>query len=394
MKTDISSTSILNTLRRCTRCVEPETHETIQFDAEGVCNICRNIEYKNTKIDWNKRKEDLAELIAGYKGTGTYDCIVPFSGGKDSTFTLWYIVAELGLKPLVVSFDHGFYRPRTLENNERTMRKLGVDFLKFRSDWKVVRKLMLESLRRKGDFDWHAHAGSFAYPMQIAVKYQVPFLLWGEPQSEYTAYYSYEDAQNDKEEVDERRFNRFVNLGINAEDMAGFLKGEVTMRDLEPYRYPALPELRKLKVRSVCLGSYIPWDVKKQYEIISKELGWQGDQVEGVPPQYPYEKIEYQLQGPRDYLKFIKRGYARTTHLTSIDIRNGRLTREEAVKLIERYEGKRPASLDYLLPILGITEAEWRTIALKQAIPPYKHDFANEKHDEPLPDTPLWNQTP
>jgi len=389
MKKDFSKTKILNDLRRCTRCVLPETHESIVFDEEGVCNICRNFKVKED-IDWKKKGEELEALIKEARGKGAYDCIVPFSGGKDSTFTLWYIVKKLKLKPLVVSFDHGFYRPRTIENNEKTQRALGVDFLKFRSDWKVVRLLMNEALKRKGDFDWHAHAGSFAYPMQIAVKHQIPLLFWGEPSAEYTAYYSYKDT----EEVDERRFNRFVNLGITAEDMEGFLGGKVTARDLDPYRYPALKDLKSLNIRSVCLGSFIPWDVKKNYEIINRELGWQGDQVEGVPPEYPYEKIEYQLQGPRDYLKFIKRGYARATHLASIDIRNGRMTREEGVKLIKKYEGRRPPSLDYLLPILGISEKAWRDIATSHSVPPYVHDFSKEKEDKKLWDMKLWNWKP
>ncbi len=392
MVQDFSNTHILNNLRRCTKCTIPETHESIVFDKEGVCNICKQIEYKDTKINWNERLKELDELIKKHKGRGVYDCIVPFSGGKDSTFTLWYIVKKLGLKPLVVSFDHGFYRPKTLANNERTQRKLGVDFLKLRSDWRVVRKLMLESLKRKGDFDWHAHTGVFAYPMQIAIKFEVPLIFWGESTAEYTGYYTYEE----KEEVDERRFNRCTNLGINAEDMVGFFSESdgISLRDLTPYRYPSTRDLRRLGVRSVCLGSYIPWDEKKQYKISSTELGWEGDRVEGVPPQYPYEKIEYQLQGPRDYLKFIKRGYARTTHLTSIDIRNNRMTREEAAELIKKYEGKRPASLDYLLKILGISEDEWRKIALSHAIPPYAHDFSREEGDEPLWDMPLWDWNP
>lgn len=387
---DWSRTFILNTLRRCALCTLPETHETIVFNEEGVCNICRHAQYKQTQVDWTARKQELDALVEQYRGKGTYDCIVPFSGGKDSTFTLWYIVRELGLKPLVVSFDHGFYRPRTLANNERTQRRLGVDFLKFRSDWRMVRKLMLESFTRKGDFDWHAHSGSFAYPMQIATAFKIPLLFWGEASAEYTAYYSHAD----QEEVDERRFHRFVNLGITAEDMLGFLSGAVTARDLEPYRYPPVSALRAAGVRSVCLGSYILWDTRKHYEIIDRELGWQGDQVEGVPPQYPYEKVEYQLQGPRDYLKFIKRGYARTTHLTSIDIRHGRLTRDQARQLIERHEGKRPAALDYLLPILGIDERQWRRIAASQAVPPYVHDFSREERDEPLWDMNQWDWNP
>ena len=69
--------------------------------------------------------------------------------------------------------------------------------------------------------------------------------------------------------------------------------------------------------------------MKKQVEIIKRELDWQGDRVEGVPPQYDYEKIECMMQGSRDFIKYLKRGYGRTTHLASIDIRNNRLKREK-----------------------------------------------------------------
>ena len=382
-------TAILNNLRRCARCTLPETHETIVFDAEGVCNVCRQQEYKQSKIDWAARERELGELIDRYRGKYDYDCIVPFSGGKDSTFTLYDLVTRFKVKPLVVTFDHGFLRPQTLENTERTIKLLGVDYLKFRPNWKLVQRLMQESLRRKGDFCWHCHTGIFSYPMHIAVKFKVPLLIWGEPSSEYTSYYGYDED----EEVDERRFNRFINLGITAEDMVGMLDGGITMRDLEPFAYPPLAELRKLGVRSVCLGSYIPWDVKKQYEVIARELGWKGSPVEGVPAGYEYEKVECAMQGVRDYLKYIKRGFARTTHLTSIDIRNQRLSRDEAKALIERHEGYRPASLDVFLDYVGLTEAEFMEIALSHQVSPYVHDGGSVRPGEPLWDQPRWDRS-
>ena len=384
---DWSQTHILNNLRRCTRCTLPETHETIQFDDEGVCNICRSHEIKK-EINWEEKQQQLLKLLEKYKDKHPYDCIVPFSGGKDSTYTLWYIVKKLNLKPLVVSFDHGFYRPKNIENNERTMRKLGVDYIKFRTDWKVVRRLMRETLKRKGDFDWHAHVGTFVYPMQVALKEKVPLIFWGEHQAEYTAYYDYRKIDI----VDESRNNTMNNLGITADEMVKITNGEITLRDLQWCIYPNKNDLDKLGVFSVTLGSYVPWDVKNNYKIINKELGWEGDQVEGVPPEYPYEKIEYQLQGPRDYLKFIKRGYARVTHLTSLDIRNGRITRDDAKKLIEKHEGKRPASLDYILKIINITEKEWQDMAISNQIPPYTHDFNKEEKDKPLLDMDVWEQ--
>jgi N-acetyl sugar amidotransferase len=359
-------------MKSCSKCVMPETAETLGFDDKGVCSVCRQVEFKQTAIDWDARRTELDAIVAPLKDVKDYDCIVPFSGGKDSTFTLWYIVKKLGLKPLVVRFDHGFMRPVINENNLRTFRTLGVDVHTFTPNWQVVRKLMFEALRRRGDFCWHCHTGIFAYPMWVAIEKKVPLVIWGEPSSEYSSFYGYDEA----EEVDERRFNTVVNLGINAEDMQGMLDDrvsgyKVTARDLKPYTYPPYAELRQLKLRSICLGSYIPWDVKAQVDLIKTELGWQGDEVEGVPPQYDYEKIECFMQGVRDYIKFLKRGFGRTTHLTSIDIRNGRMTREEAEELVRQYDGKRPGSLDIFLRYLGLSEADFMEIVSEHAVPPH-----------------------
>lgn len=363
-------------MQKCGKCGLPETYETIEFDPFGVCNICRQKEHKDESIDWSDRKRMLDDLVAEYKGKYDYDCIVPFSGGKDSTFTLKYLIEEYQLKPLVVQFDHGFLRPNLLKNNEKTLRKLGVDFLTFTPNWKLVKRVMLESLIRKGDFCWHCHTGIFAYPMHIAIKFNVPLIFWGEPSSEYTAYYDYRD--NEIESVDEERFNRYVNLGITAEDMAGMISDdfEFDPRDLTPFTYPNSRDLRRLGYRSVCLGSFIPWDVKRQSKIIMDELGWQGDQVEGMPWEvYPYEKIECYMQGVRDYIKYLKRGYSRVSQMTALDIRNGRISKQEADKLVAEFEGKRPPSLELFLQYLDLTEDEFNQIVLKTVVPPFAPNF-------------------
>lgn len=357
-------------MKYCSRCVMPETAESLTFDEQGVCSVCRQIEYKHGQIDWADRGTAMDELFDRHRGKQQYDCIVPFSGGKDSTFTLWYLVKVKKLRPLVVRFDHGFLRKTVQENSLRTFRALGVDVHHFTPNWQVVRKLMFESLRRRGDFCWHCHTGIFSYPMWVSVWQKIPLIIWGEPTAEYASFYRYDE----EEEVDERRFNAFVNLGINAEDMLGMLDNtvsdyQVTDRDLMPYTYPPADQLRG--VRSVLLGSYIPWDVKKQVELIKRELGWQGDQVEGVPPEYDYEKIECFMQGVRDYIKYLKRGFGRTTHLVSIDIRNDRKTREEGVRLVNEFDGKRPAALDLFLDYLGLTEEEFLKLIEPHVVSPH-----------------------
>jgi len=378
----------MDDLKRCGKCVSTETTETIAFSKEGVCNICVQHDFKQTKVDWQQKKKELDQLIGEYRDKGDYDCLIPFSGGKDSTWTLYYLIKEYKLKPLVVRFDHGFLRDGVKDNTTRVLRKLGADFLHFTPNWKVVQRLMLQSFLDKGDFCWHCHTGIFAYPMQVAIKFKVPLLFWGEPSSEYTSYYCYEQP----EEVDEKRFNRFVNLGINAKDMMIRLNGEVSERDLKPFSYPALKDLRAIKYRSVCLGSYLFWDVKKQSAIIQRELGWKGDEVENVPPEYQYEKIECAMQGVRDYIKYIKRGYARPSHLASIDIRNGRLSRDEALFMIKQYENRRPPSLDLFLKFIGLTEEQFMEIALSHGVSPYRHDAEKTKPGMKTHDFEKWER--
>ena len=360
-------------MKICTNCVMPETAESLSYDNQGKCSVCEQITYKKDKIDWSKRLSDLKQIVSSHKGKNDYDCIVPFSGGKDSTFTLYYLVKKLGLKCLVVRFDHLFMRPTVEENAMKTFAKLGVDVIKFSPNLKVVKMLMFESLFRRGDFCWHCHTGIFAYPMWVALNYNVQLVFWGEPGSEYSSFYGYDEL----EEADERRFNRKINLGINAEDMVGMINSRfndanIELRDLKPFTFPSQTILNEKKIRSVMLGYYIPWDVKEQVKLIKKELDWIGDTVEGVPPEYDYEKIECYMQGMRDYLKYLKRGFGRTAHLTSIDIRNGRLDRETALDLCKKFDGKKPVVLEIFLKTLKISEEEFMNIVSRHVVEPFE----------------------
>jgi N-acetyl sugar amidotransferase len=368
----------------CTKCLLPETHETISFDEKGVCSVCRNFLIKQD-IDWEQRHQVLLNLVATIKSRkASYDCIIPFSGGKDSTFSLFYAVEVLKLKVLVVSFDHGFYRENLLSNRERTINKLGVDLVTFRPNQKLVKRLMLQSLKDKGDFCWHCHTGISSYPLQVAVEKSIPLVLWGESSSEYTNYFKVEDFHS----IDEVTFNRITNLGISASDMYFRLNEEFELRDYAPFEVPSLRELQDKKITTFPLGNFIKWNTQKQVETIKEELGWLGDEVEGVPNQYDYEKIECMMQGMRDYIKYVKRGYARTSHLVSIDIRNGLMDRNEGQSLVQKYEGQKPESIKLFLELLKITEEELNEIIKAQTIDPWEgkipvkigkapHDYSN-----------------
>lgn len=359
-------------MNRCTNCLNLETAETNTFLKNGVCSVCNQIKYKK-KIDWKNRKKNLLDILNNHKNKSSYDCIVPFSGGKDSTFVLWYLTKKIGLKVLAVRYNHGFLRSTLNENVERVIKKLSVDFIDFKSKFDLVKKVMMESLLRRGDFCWHCHVGISAFPINTAIEKNVPLLFYGEPPSEYSSFYDYKKI----EELDVEKFNRISNLGINAEDMMQMLKDRYPdenfdKRDFDPFIFPSQREIIKKNIKALYLGNFVPWDVKKQVEIIKTELGWRGDNVEGIPPSYDYEKIECFMQGSRDYIKYLKRGFGRTNHLASIDIRNKRISRSEGLNLEKQYDGKKPKSLNILLKILKITEEKFNTIVKKHVIYPHK----------------------
>ena len=212
-------------MKICSNCVMPETSETLIFSEKNKCSVCTQIEKKD-KIDWNKRASLLDQLIEKYRGKYDYDCIVPFSGGKDSTFTLWYLVVKKKLKPLVLRFDHNFYRNNIERNNEKTFNKLGVEFINYKSNIEIVKKTMLESLIRRGDFCWHCHVGIAALPINFAIEKKIPLIFYGEPSAEYSSFYNYDDF----EELNVEKFNKISNLGINAEDMFEMLKSRFPMK--------------------------------------------------------------------------------------------------------------------------------------------------------------------
>lgn len=381
-------------MKKCSRCRLPETYETIEFDPDGICNICRGYESKQ-EIDWIARKELLGSIIERHRGKAQYDCIIPFSGGKDSTFQLLYLMTEFKVKPLVVRFNHGFLRPTIQDNVQRTLKKLGCDFLEFTPNWLVVKRLMLESLRRKGDFCWHCHTGIYSYPLRVALLYQVPLVFWGEPQAEITAYYDY--MSDEIEYEDDKKFNMLRTLGITAEDMHGMIStvdDPVDARDLIPYTFPDIEDLRNLGYISIPLGSFIPWDYESNSRRIVEELGWQLDEVEGVPLSVNQhgEKIECFMQGTRDYLKFLKRGYGRVTQINAFKVRQGRIGSEEAEALNWSLDGRRPHSLDLFLSYVGLTEDEFNEIAKETAIPPFVSDPEHAVMSPRLWDHESWDR--
>ena len=175
-------------IQYCKRCLFPDTKPDLYFDANGVCDACGSAERKwgfVESVDWGKRAKDFEKIISNLPKNGMYDCLVPVSGGKDSTFQTYRMVKEHGLKTLAVTFDQ-FDQTSTGEHNLKILKDIGVDHLHFTLNPRVVKALVLRGFEEVGDLYWVNHVGIFSIPTRVAKWMNIPLVVYGEnPQFEY-----------------------------------------------------------------------------------------------------------------------------------------------------------------------------------------------------------------
>lgn len=172
-------------IQYCKRCCLPSTKPHLAFDEEGICNACRN--YENRKnVDWDERKKELMAILDRYrsKDGSNWDCIIPVSGGKDSTYQV-VTMLELGMNPLCVTAttcDLTDIGRRNIEN----IKKMGVDYIEVTTNRIVRAKLNRIGLLEVGDISWPEHVSIFTVPVRMAVNFNIPLIIWGEnSQNEY-----------------------------------------------------------------------------------------------------------------------------------------------------------------------------------------------------------------
>jgi N-acetyl sugar amidotransferase len=323
-------------LRYCTKCVMPDTKPDLKLDEAGVCNACRSFEKRNV-VDWELRRKQLDELLARYRNTSGshWDCIVPVSGGKDSTFQVVRML-QLGLNPLCVTAttcDLSDIGRRNIQN----IKKLGVDYVEFSPNPRVRAKLNRIGLQQVGDISWPEHVGIFTIPVRAAVQYQVPLLIWGEnSQNEYGG----PAAAAENNVLDRRWLEEFGGLlGLRVSDLIGV--DGLAARDLIPYNYPSDAELQRVGVTGLFLGHYIPWDGLAN-TLVSQANGFESFPTTIEGSVVNYENVDNHQTGIHDYFKFLKFGFGRATDLACLHLRRGRITRQDAIAMVRRHDGKLP----------------------------------------------------
>jgi N-acetyl sugar amidotransferase len=336
-------------LQYCSLCFLPSTKPDIFFDTNGLCAAC--VTYQNRKnIDWKKRESEFIDTVKAVNKdrVSEWDCIVPVSGGKDSTAQVLKML-ELGFKPLCVTATTCDLTEIGKQNIDN-IKNLGVDHVQFSPNPVVRRELNRIGLQEVGDISWPEHVGIFTIPVRAAVQFSVPLIIWGEnSQNEYGGPAT--DAHN--KTLSRKWLEEFGGLlGLRVSDLTEAFN--IDSRDLFPYQYPTDYELSKAGVTGIFLGHYFPWDGLSNY-LVSQANGFKsyGSVIEGSIVDY--ENIDNYQTGIHDYFKFLKFGFGRATDLVSIHLRRGRLTRSQGLKMIISHDGKYPSS--YLgKPLIEILE--------------------------------------
>jgi N-acetyl sugar amidotransferase len=313
----------------------PHTKPDLRIDEQGVCNACRAYESRK-EVDWDKRRTELTGLIEKYRHPGgNWDCIVPVSGGKDSTYQVIRML-QLGMNPLCVTAttcDLSDIGRKNIEN----IKRLGVDYVEFSPNPRVRARLNRIGLTEVGDISWPEHVGIFTIPVRAAVQFNVPLIVWGEnSQNEYGG----PAAAAENNVLTRRWLEEFGGLlGMRVSDLIstyGF-----TQRELIPYHYPTDEELQRVGVTGMFLGHYLPWDGLAN-ALISQANGFTSLPLAVEGSMVNYENLDNHQTGIHDYFKFLKFGFSRATDISCLHVRRGRISRQDALEIVQRNDGKFP----------------------------------------------------
>jgi N-acetyl sugar amidotransferase len=319
----------------CQRCLYTTSHALgLILDSQGICSGCRVHEEKD-RLDWSERWRKLETLVAPFRVASgkAYDCIVPVTGANDSHFIVHLVKERLGLNPLLVTYNKYFNTPLGVRNLANLRIRFNCDIIFQNVNPLCVKNITRATLRRFGSIYWPCLAGHTVFPVQTAVRYKVPLIIWGAHQGlEQVGMFSHEH------EVEmTRRYRKDHDLmGYEADDLLSIFD-TLKEEDIWQYRYPDDADLHQVGVRGIYLGNYVRWDPKAQHEQMIATHGYKGARFERTFDTYDHVDC-FNFMDLHDSLKLVKHGYSKVTDHVSREIRHGRLSRETGLALVSHYE--------------------------------------------------------
>lgn len=335
-----------------------DTRPRITFDEEGVCSACRHWEDKENVIDWDFRKKELEALCDKYRSKdGSYDCVVPVSGGKDSSYVAWKVKHEYGMNPLTVTFA-GNKDTEIGQKNLRSLIDSGVDNILITPNGVVNKKLIRKTFIEFGDPFLPFVYGVLSAPFRIAVQFNIPLIFYSE---DGDAEYGGSTKNANKAEFDLEYINKLL---FSGQSVLKWLDEEITMADLQPYLLPAEEELKRVGVAPVHLSYYENWQPYKHYEFVKEKTGFTPLEGRSEGTYTNFASLDDKHDGIHYFMMYPKFGTCRATSDAAHEIREGRTTREEGLELVQKYDGEFPKQyFNGFLEDIDMTEEEfWQVV--------------------------------
>jgi len=343
-------------LLRCKQCYFPSTKPDLHFDKDGVCHACHFTEHAK-KIDWDARRVEFLEFCDKLKSKSkglSYDCIIPVSGGKDSTYQVHLATKIGGLNPLLVSFEPSCPTEVGEKNLKNMVEVYNCDLIQLRKS-PTYKKLAKIGFDVVGDHEWPNHVGIYCWPLQVAVNYNLPDVMYGELQG-YIGLGRWDEITSQTKFTRES-VEQYIGMnGLRVSDMMDF-DDTIRKSDVVPYIYPPVSDIERAGVTAHSMGYFFHWDFEHNRRII-KDEGWLAASEVPDGSFTNFEDIDCGFMPMHQYFKFIKYGYGRATDHASYEIRHGRMTKKEAKELIIEYDGKIPRqNFQEFLDFLDINES-------------------------------------
>jgi len=348
-------------LKYCTNCLMPSTRPRISFDARGWCNACAWAEEKRRVIDWKARKSQLAGFCDKYRSRGgKFDCIVPVSGGKDSSYVAYMMKHELGMHPLCVNIIPPLEYDVGRQNVDNFV-AAGYDCIRIAPDLKITKRISRRSLIDYGQplMSWiiNVQVGVF----KIAINFGVPLVMFGEEgETEYggsaklkhSPVYDIEDS---------------IKLYLSGVDPKRF-RDEFSEKQLYWWLYPSEDEFRRADLAIAHWSYFEDWDPYQHYLIAKEKCGLQEKEQASIGTYNNFAQTDTSLYDLHTYLMYLKFGFGRCTQDVGIDIRRGALSRAQALPLVRNFDGHYPEEhIEDYLRFFDMTRDEMEAVFDKWA---------------------------
>lgn len=327
----------------------------IKFNKEDICFACESVEKKwNKKINWEEREKELIDLLEKYRDfKGPYNCIVGGSGGKDSSFQSHILKYKYGMRPLTVTWSPHMYTNIGWKNFRNWIDIGGFDNYLFTPNGKVHRYLTRRALINILHPFQPFILGQKSFVAQMAYKFNIPLIFYGETPSDYGTELGDEKKFSSNIEDSHPGFTmnpvgsiKLGDIKLGGESISSHIEKGFSIQDFEPYLPLDINKINEAKIETRFLGYYLKWIPQENFYYAVENTGFEVNNKRIDGTYQKYASIDDKIDGFFYYTSYIKFGYGRAMSDSTMEVRNGHITKEEGLGLIKQFDGEFPKTYE------------------------------------------------